>query len=113
MQDIILAFITAFSMTYFVIPSVIKIANEKHLVDEPGERRSHKLITPSLGGGRHICWTGFCFGVVARFWQSKWDSISHLRLINSFPDWFTRRYHSAQSKSEVFSSNLSCLYISI
>ena len=50
MQEIILAFITAFSMTYFVIPSVIKIANEKHLVDEPGERRSHKLITPSLGG---------------------------------------------------------------
>ena len=50
MYDCILSFITAFLVTFIVIPSVIKIAREKHLVDEPGERRSHSISTPSLGG---------------------------------------------------------------
>jgi len=46
----ILAFLTAFAVTYYVIPSIIRIANEKGLTDEPGERRSHTISTPSLGG---------------------------------------------------------------
>ncbi|MFZ1703217.1 MAG: MraY family glycosyltransferase [Saprospiraceae bacterium] len=50
MYDIILAFITSFALTYLAIPSIIHIAIKKHLVDEPGERRSHKESTPSLGG---------------------------------------------------------------
>jgi UDP-N-acetylmuramyl pentapeptide phosphotransferase/UDP-N-acetylglucosamine-1-phosphate transferase len=50
MFDIILAFITAFSLTYLAIPSIISIARKKNLVDEPGERRSHTISTPSLGG---------------------------------------------------------------
>lgn len=50
MYDIILAFITSFALTYLAIPSIIHIALKKHLVDEPNERRSHKVSTPSLGG---------------------------------------------------------------
>ena len=50
MYDIILAFITSFTLTYFAIPSIIKVAKIKNLVDEPGERRSHAVSTPSLGG---------------------------------------------------------------
>lgn len=50
MYDIILAFITSFALTYLAIPSIIHVALKKHLVDEPGERRSHKVSTPSLGG---------------------------------------------------------------
>ena len=50
MYDIILAFITAFTLTYFAIPSIIKVARIKNLCDEPGERRSHTVSTPSLGG---------------------------------------------------------------
>lgn len=46
----ILAFLTAFAVTYYVIPSIIRIATEKGLTDEPGERRSHTMSTPSLGG---------------------------------------------------------------
>ncbi len=76
MQEIILAFITAFSMTYFVIPSVIKIANEKHLVDEPGERRSHKLITPSLGGVG--IFAGLIFAVVLWLDFGNVDGIQYL-----------------------------------
>jgi len=50
MYDIVLAFITSFLLTFFAIPSIINIARKKHLVDEPGERRSHSVSTPSLGG---------------------------------------------------------------
>lgn len=50
MYDVILSFITAFSLTFLAIPSIISVAIKKGLVDEPGERRSHSTITPSLGG---------------------------------------------------------------
>lgn len=50
MYDIILSFLTAFTLTYFAIPSIINIAKKKNLCDEPGERRSHTESTPSLGG---------------------------------------------------------------
>jgi UDP-GlcNAc:undecaprenyl-phosphate/decaprenyl-phosphate GlcNAc-1-phosphate transferase len=50
MYDIILAFITAFFITYFAIPSVIHISKVKHLMDKPGERSSHTTAIPTLGG---------------------------------------------------------------
>lgn len=50
MYEIILAFITSFSLTFVAIPSIINLARKKNLVDEPGDRRSHKISTPALGG---------------------------------------------------------------
>lgn len=50
MFDIVLAFITSFTLTYLAIPSIINVAIKKNLMDEPGERRSHSTSTPSLGG---------------------------------------------------------------
>jgi len=50
MFDIVLAFITSFALTYLAIPSIINVAVKKNLMDEPGERRSHVVSTPSLGG---------------------------------------------------------------
>lgn len=50
MHEIIFSFLTSFSLTYFVLPSVIKVAQQKRLFDEPDERRSHVMPTPSLGG---------------------------------------------------------------
>ena len=50
MYDVILSFLTAFTLTYFAIPSIIHIAKKKNLTDEPGDRRSHTVSTPSLGG---------------------------------------------------------------
>ena len=50
MYDIVLSFITAFSLTFLAIPSIIGIAKKKKLFDIPGERSSHTVITPSLGG---------------------------------------------------------------
>jgi UDP-GlcNAc:undecaprenyl-phosphate GlcNAc-1-phosphate transferase len=45
-----ISFITAFALTYFAIPPIIDIARVKHLFDVPGERSSHNVATPSLGG---------------------------------------------------------------
>lgn len=50
MDILLLSFLTAFTLTYFAIPSIINIARSKHLYDEPTERSSHKESTPSLGG---------------------------------------------------------------
>lgn len=50
MFDVILAFITSFTLTFLAIPSIIHVAHKKNLMDEPGERRSHSVSTPSLGG---------------------------------------------------------------
>ncbi|MBI5914960.1 MAG: undecaprenyl/decaprenyl-phosphate alpha-N-acetylglucosaminyl 1-phosphate transferase [Bacteroidetes bacterium] len=48
--DVIISFITAFTLTYFVIPPIIRVAIKKRLYDEPDERRSHAVRTPRLGG---------------------------------------------------------------
>lgn len=58
----ILAFITAFTLTYFLIPPIVKVARKKGLCDEPGERRSHTVSTPSLGG--IAIFAGLIFSVV-------------------------------------------------
>ncbi len=50
MYVIILSFLTAFTLTYFTLPSIIGIARSKRLFDEPNNRSSHTISTPSLGG---------------------------------------------------------------
>ena len=50
MYDVVLSFLTSFTLTYFAIPSIIHVARSKNLMAEPGDRHSHKVRTPSLGG---------------------------------------------------------------
>ena len=50
MYFIILSFLTAFTLTFFTLPSIIAIAKSKRLYDEPNNRSSHSISTPSLGG---------------------------------------------------------------
>jgi UDP-N-acetylmuramyl pentapeptide phosphotransferase/UDP-N-acetylglucosamine-1-phosphate transferase len=50
MYDVILSFITAFTLTYLAIPSIINISHKKHLFDEPDARKSHETKIPTLGG---------------------------------------------------------------
>ncbi|MCC6515642.1 MAG: undecaprenyl/decaprenyl-phosphate alpha-N-acetylglucosaminyl 1-phosphate transferase [Chitinophagales bacterium] len=47
---IVSALLTSFVLTYMFIPSIIKVANIKHLFDTPGGRKSHVQVTPTLGG---------------------------------------------------------------
>lgn len=47
----LLTFVTALIITYISIPSIIKVANEKHLYDLPNEiKTSHSTGIPTLGG---------------------------------------------------------------
>jgi len=50
MYNILLTFITSFLIVLLFTPSLIKVAELKKLLDEPGERKSHKFSIPSLGG---------------------------------------------------------------
>jgi UDP-N-acetylmuramyl pentapeptide phosphotransferase/UDP-N-acetylglucosamine-1-phosphate transferase len=62
MPVLLLAFMTAFTLAFFAIPAIIQIARTKHLYDEPGERSSHNIRTPSLGG--IAIFTGAIFAIV-------------------------------------------------
>jgi UDP-N-acetylmuramyl pentapeptide phosphotransferase/UDP-N-acetylglucosamine-1-phosphate transferase len=50
MYAIMLGFITSFTLTFTIIPVVIRVAKERRLYDKPNERSAHKEPTPSLGG---------------------------------------------------------------
>ncbi len=64
MYDILLSFLTAFSVTYVVIPPIIRIAIAKNLCDVPGVRSSHTTNTPRLGG--IAIFAGLLFAII--FW---------------------------------------------
>ncbi len=50
MLDHILAFVWAFVIAVFAIPSIIRVAHQKNLLDEPNFRTVHISLTPRLGG---------------------------------------------------------------
>ncbi|ATL49757.1 undecaprenyl-phosphate alpha-N-acetylglucosaminyl 1-phosphate transferase [Chitinophaga caeni] len=50
MENVIIATVLSFVITYFGIPILIKVAELKNLYDEPDERKSHKTLKPTLGG---------------------------------------------------------------
>lgn len=50
MHTLILGFITAFILTYVIIPIIIKVARERKFMALPNERSAHEVPTPSLGG---------------------------------------------------------------
>jgi len=45
-----IAILAAFSITYFIIPSIVDVAQAKQLFDVPGERKTHSNPIPALGG---------------------------------------------------------------
>ncbi len=48
---LLLGFITSFLVVLFTMPSLIKVARMKHLVDEPSEKRKlHQRSVPTIGG---------------------------------------------------------------
>ena len=72
--SIILSFLTAFTLTYFAIPSIISIAREKRLFDEPVARSSHTISTPSLGG--IAIFAGAIFSIV--LWAIELDELQYI-----------------------------------
>jgi UDP-GlcNAc:undecaprenyl-phosphate/decaprenyl-phosphate GlcNAc-1-phosphate transferase len=57
---LILALTCAMFVTWYLIPRVIKIVNERRLTDKPGKHKIHKLEVPTLGGIG--IFGGFAFG---------------------------------------------------
>ncbi|MBU2948245.1 glycosyltransferase family 4 protein [Zobellia uliginosa] len=50
LETAISLFIGAFLLTYLTIPKIIKVVEHKRLMDDPNQRSSHSLRTPTLGG---------------------------------------------------------------
>ena len=57
---ILLAFAGAVAITWYYLPKVLKVVNERHLGDRPGRHKIHKKETPTLGGIG--IFAGFIFG---------------------------------------------------
>ncbi len=47
---LVLGFVLSFLITYFSVPTILKISRRKNLMDEPGVRSSHIVKVPNLGG---------------------------------------------------------------
>jgi UDP-GlcNAc:undecaprenyl-phosphate GlcNAc-1-phosphate transferase len=49
-MNILYSFLTSFFISFFALPSIIKIAHLKNLTDDPSHRKNHVDKTPTLGG---------------------------------------------------------------
>lgn len=76
--NIIQSFITSFLIVFFAIPSIVKIAEIKHLYDEPHARKSHTISVPTLGGV--AIFAGLIFSL--SFWTRAVD-FYHMKYILS------------------------------
>lgn len=47
---LVCGFLASFLLTFFTIPTIVKISRRKNLMDEPGLRSSHLRKIPNLGG---------------------------------------------------------------
>ncbi len=50
MENIIIGSLLAFAISFYGMPIIILVANQKHLYDLPGVRKIHSQPIPSLGG---------------------------------------------------------------
>ncbi len=76
MADLVLSFVTSFTLTYFLLPHIIRIAQKKHLFDLPDERKLHTVAIPALGGVGII--TGTLFSIVLWVPFSSYPTLQYL-----------------------------------
>lgn len=74
--QLVLTFGTSFFVSYFAIPSIIKIAELKNLYDEPCERKRHSKRVPTFGG--IAIFAGFIISTT--FWAQQ-NQIKELQYI--------------------------------
>ncbi|WP_294285981.1 glycosyltransferase family 4 protein [uncultured Chryseobacterium sp.] len=60
-----LGFLFSFLITYYSVPTIIKISRRKNLMDEPGVRSSHLRKIPNLGGIAIFYSIGICTSIFA------------------------------------------------
>jgi UDP-GlcNAc:undecaprenyl-phosphate GlcNAc-1-phosphate transferase len=79
MYSYLFSLITAGLITAFAIPSIIKIAEIKHLFDVPDERKHHSRSVPTLGG--MAIFAGVIFAVT--FWTDQVQIVELQYIITS------------------------------
>lgn len=79
MLSYLFSLLTAGGITAFAIPSIIRVANVKHLFDEPNARKEHKESVPTLGG------MGIFAGVIfsITFWTDQIQIVELQYIITS------------------------------
>ena len=75
-----IALLLSLLITAVVIPVVIRVAREKHLMEEPNGRSSHWQKTPSLGGVAIFAAVAIVFTVIA-----QWASPANTTLFQILP----------------------------
>lgn len=73
------SFLTSFAITFLGIPSIIRIAEIKHLFDEPDERKVHKTRVPTLGG--LAIFAGMIFSMT--FWSTQKEIVELQYILSS------------------------------
>ncbi|MBP7408099.1 MAG: undecaprenyl/decaprenyl-phosphate alpha-N-acetylglucosaminyl 1-phosphate transferase [Flavobacteriales bacterium] len=86
-NTILFGFLTAFAVVVFTMPSLIKVARMKHLVDEPSEaRKLHQRSVPTIGG--IIIFAAIIFSYALYFpteWSAQFKDIDQVRgMFNAF-----------------------------
>ena len=76
---LLLAAVLAFLTTHSTVPAVIRVAREKHLLEEPNGRSSHAQKTPCLGGIAIFASLAIVFLLVAHLYPATAGK-SHLIL---------------------------------
>lgn len=79
MLSYIFSLLTALGITAFAIPSIIRVAEVKHLFDEPDDRKHHKKSVPNLGG--MAIFAGIIFSVT--FWTDQIQIVELQYIITS------------------------------
>lgn len=70
---------TSLAITFFAIPSIIKIAEIKHLFDVPDDRKAHITNVPTLGG--LAIFAGMIFSIT--FWSTQKEIVELQYIISS------------------------------
>ncbi|MBL7859167.1 MAG: undecaprenyl/decaprenyl-phosphate alpha-N-acetylglucosaminyl 1-phosphate transferase [Cyclobacteriaceae bacterium] len=70
------AAVTAFLISFLIVPVIIKYSLKKNLVDIPGRRKIHKKITPSMGGIAIFC--GFFIASLIWIEIPDWNEIKFI-----------------------------------
>lgn len=77
--------ITAFVISFLIVPVIIKYSLKKNLVDVPGRRKIHKRETPSMGGIAIFC--GFFISLLIWVELAEWKEIKFI-LVSLFVIFF-------------------------
>lgn len=68
--------ITAFLLSFILLPIIIKYFLQKNFVDIPGRRKIHKKVTPSMGG--IAIFLGFAISTVIWLGIDDWPNIRYV-----------------------------------